>query len=210
VPSAGADGCAGSGRMSSATPWWCVDSDPRAVAPVAGPEAPKYAMEARKICILGDFAVGKTSLVSRFVRNQFSRKYLTTIGVRVDVKEVALPDGTPYKLAVWDLAGTDTPTSLFLRYLRGSSGYLLVADGTRADTLDRALELREAIESHLSVLPFVGLINKVDLAGQQEIDAARLALLRDANETWLECSALDGTNVEQAFGLLLGAMVASA
>lgn len=165
-------------------------------------------MQARKICILGDFAVGKTSLISRFVRNRFSRKYLTTIGVRVDVKEVALPDGTPYKLAVWDVAGTDAPTSLFLRYLRGSSGYLLVADGTRADTLDRALELREAIESHLAVLPFVGLINKVDLAGQQEIDAARLESLRDANEIWLRSSALDGTNVEQAFGLLLRAMVA--
>lgn len=166
-------------------------------------------MEARKICILGDFAVGKTSLVSRFVNDQFSRKYLTTIGVRVDVKEVALPDGRACKLAVWDVAGTDTPTSLFLRYLRGSSGYLLVADGTRAETLDRALELRVAVESHLAVLPFVGLINKGDLAGQQEIDEARLASLREANEPWLQSSALDGTNVEQAFKLLLESMVAS-
>ena len=167
-----------------------------------------FAVKARKICILGDFAVGKTSLVSCFLHNQFSRKYLTTIGVRVDVKEVSLPDGTPYKLAVWDVAGTDAPTGLFLRYLRGSSGYLLVADGTRAGTLDRALKLREAVESHLDVLPFVGLINKADLAGQQEIDAARLAPLRDANEIWLQSSALSGANVEHAFGLLLRSMVA--
>lgn len=164
-------------------------------------------METRKICILGDFAVGKTSLVARFVHHRFSRKYLTTIGVKVDVKEVALPDGMVCKLAVWDVAGTDTPTSLFLRYLRGSSGYLLVADGTRAETLDRALQLREAVESHLGVLPFIGLINKGDLVGQQEIDEARLASLRDANECWLKSSALNGNNVEQAFKLLLESMV---
>jgi small GTP-binding protein len=163
-------------------------------------------VEARKICILGDYAVGKTSLVSRFVHNQFSLKYLTSIGVKVDVKEVTLPDGRPCKLAVWDVAGTDTPTELFLRYLRGSSGYLLVADGTRSATLERALELRRAVESHLAVLPFVGLINKADLVGQQEIDAERLARLTPAEGEWLQSSALDGTNVEHAFELLLHAM----
>jgi hypothetical protein len=160
-------------------------------------------MEARKICILGDFAVGKTSLVSRFVHDRFSQKYHTSVGAKVDVKAVELRDGKTYKLAVWDIAGTDTPTELFLRYVRGSSGYLLVADGTRAETLDRALQLREAVESHLSVLPFVGLINKSDLAGQQEIDEERIARLQKAQETWLRTSALSGTNVELAFELLL-------
>jgi small GTP-binding protein len=121
----------------------------------------------------------------------------------VDVKEVVLPDGNPCKLAVWDIAGTDTPTELFLRYLRGASGYLLVADGTRAETLDKALELREAVESHLAVLPFVGVINKADLEGQQEIDARRLAQLEQANQIWLRSSALDGTNVDKAFEMLL-------
>jgi small GTP-binding protein len=160
-------------------------------------------MLARKICVLGDFAVGKTSLVSRFVHNQFSRKYHTSIGAKVDVKNVELPDGETCKLAVWDIAGTDTPTEFFLRYLRGASGYLLVADGTRAETLDRALELRAAVESHLAVLPFVGLINKTDLAGQQEIDDRRLQELAQSDETWLRASALSGNNVERAFELLL-------
>lgn len=161
-------------------------------------------MEARKICILGDFAVGKTSLVSRFVHSQFSQSYFASIGIKVDVKEVVLPDGSPCKLAVWDVAGTDTPTELFLRYVRGASGYLLVADGTRADTLDKALELREAIESHLAVLPFVGVVNKADLEGRQEIDESRIAQLEQASETWLRISALEGTNVDRAFELLLG------
>ncbi len=161
-------------------------------------------MDARKICILGDFAVGKTSLVSRFVHNHFSLNYLTSIGVKVDVKEVTLPGDGPCNLAVWDIVSIDAPTELFLRYVRGASGYLLVADGTRIETLDRALALRDAVESHLAVLPFVGLVNKVDLAGQQEIDSDRLAQLEQARETWLRTSALDGTNVERAFELLLG------
>jgi len=168
----------------------------------------KLVVETRKICILGDFAVGKTSLVSRFVRGRFSAEYHTSVGARVDVKEVELPDGKPRKLIIWDVVGTDTPTELFLRYLRGSRGYLLVADGTRAETLDRVLQLREAVEAHLSVLPFVGLVNKADLTGQQEIDAERLAQLRPPKETWLRGSALDGTNVDRAFTLLLGAMEA--
>jgi small GTP-binding protein len=161
-------------------------------------------MEASKICILGDFAVGKTSLVSRFVHDQFSKNYITSVGVKVDFKKVSLPGGMFRKIAVWDIVGTDTPTELFLRYVRGASGYLLVADGTRAETLDRALELREAVESHLGVLPFVGVINKADLEGQQEIDPGRLAQLGRGSETWLLSSALDGTNVERAFELLLG------
>lgn len=166
-------------------------------------------MEARKICVLGDFAVGKTSLVSRFAHNRFSQSYLTSIGVKVDVKKVVLPGGNPYKLAVWDIAGTGTPTELFLRYVRGASGYLLVADGTRAETLDKALELREAVESHLSVLPFVGVINKADLEGQQEIDGGRLARLEQVGEIWLRTSAFDGTNVDRAFELLLGKLGAT-
>jgi len=165
-------------------------------------------MDSRKICILGDFAVGKTSLVNRFIHNQFSDKYHTSIGVKVDTKEVIAPDGRPLKLAIWDVAGTDTPTELFLRYLRGSAGYLLVADGTRRETLDRALELRRAVESHLAVLPFVGLINKTDLAAEQEIDEERLSRLRQGGEIWLGTSARSGVHVEEAFDLLLQAMEA--
>lgn len=163
-------------------------------------------MDTRKICIVGDFAVGKTSLVARFVHNQFSDKYHTSIGVKVDTKLIERPDGRMMKLAIWDVAGTDTPTELFLRYLRGSSGYLLVADGTRIETLDRALQLREAVESQLAVLPFVGLINKADLSGEQEIGETLIARLQEDGQVWLHTSARSGENVEHSFGVLLSAM----
>lgn len=166
-------------------------------------------MDTRKICLLGDFAVGKTSLVDRFLHNRFSRRYLTTIGVRVDTKEVARPKGPPIKLAIWDMAGRNTPTGLFLRYLRGASGYLLVADGTRRETLDRALELGSAVDSHIGVLPCVGLVNKYDQRDLQEIGDDRLEHLRADGGIWLRTSARAGDNVEQAFGQLLTLMVNS-
>jgi small GTP-binding protein len=160
-------------------------------------------MDTRKICLLGDFAVGKTSLVARFIHNQFSEKYLTSIGVKVDTREMARGDGSTVKLAIWDVAGTDTPTELFLRYLRGSAGYFLVADGTRRDTLERALALRHAVESQLAPLPFIGLINKCDLGGEQEIGDARIAELAANGGLWLRTSARTGENVERAFDILL-------
>lgn len=86
---------------------------------------------ARKICLLGDFAVGKTSLVSRFVRNTFSEKYLTTVGVKVDSRALELADGRALKLVVWDLAGKSELDSMNRSYIRGASGLMLVADGTR-------------------------------------------------------------------------------
>jgi small GTP-binding protein len=160
-------------------------------------------MEAHKICVLGDFATGKTSLVARFVHERFFAAYQTTVGVKVDAKDVVRADGRPRRLAIWDVAGTGTPTELFLRYLRGASGYLLVADATRADTLERALEIRAAVESQLPAIPGVYLVNKTDLEERQELDEMRVARLVGASESWLRASARTGANVGRAFALLL-------
>jgi small GTP-binding protein len=164
------------------------------------------AMEARKICVLGDFATGKTSLVARFVHDSFLTTYHTTVGVKVDARDLVLADGRARRLAIWDVAGTGTPTELFLRYLRGASGYLLVADATRAETLERALEIRAAVESLLPAIPSVNLVNKVDLAERQELDEVRVARLAGAGEGWLRGSARTGENVERAFARLLERM----
>jgi small GTP-binding protein len=167
-------------------------------------------VDARKICILGDFAVGKTSLVRRFVHQQFSDKYLTTVGVKVDTKPVALDDGRALKLAIWDIAGTDTPTERFLRYARGAAGFLLVADATRAETLECCAELRDAVIARLGPLPHVLLINKCDLDDQQELSAARLPRRCDTALAYFDTSALTGDNVETAFTALARAMMESA
>ena len=98
-------------------------------------------MMQKKICMLGGFAVGKTSLVSRFVRSIFSDKYLTTVGVKIDKKPMAV-DGQDVTLMLWDLYGQDDFQSVQETHLRGTAGYLLVVDGTRPATLDTARELQ--------------------------------------------------------------------
>ena len=73
-----------------------------------------------KVCMLGSFAVGKTSLVARYVTNVFSDKYLTTVGVKVDTKEISV-DETQMKLVVWDIAGEAEISAKTRMYLRGAS-----------------------------------------------------------------------------------------
>jgi len=95
-----------------------------------------------KICMLGGFGVGKTSLVSRFVSSIFSDRYLTTVGVKIDKKKVSLDSGE-MTLMLWDIYGQDEFQTVRDSYLRGATGYLLVADGTRYSTLDTAVVLQK-------------------------------------------------------------------
>jgi small GTP-binding protein len=131
----------------------------------------------KKICMLGAFSVGKTSLVKRYVSSVFSESYLTTVGVKIDKKTVDLPDKN-VNLILWDLAGEDDIASLRMSYLRGSAGYVLVADGTRRVTLDVALSLRARVDAAHGSLPFVLLLNKHDLSEQWSICEADIAGLR--------------------------------
>jgi small GTP-binding protein len=152
----------------------------------------------KKICMLGAFAVGKTSLVKRYVASVFSETYLTTVGVKIDKKTVQLA-GKVMNLILWDLAGEDDIASLRMSYLRGSAGYVLVADGTRRATLDVAVSLRERVDAELGALPFVLLLNKNDLADQWAITDTDIAGLRN-DGWWVQPgSARTGAGVEEAF-----------
>jgi small GTP-binding protein len=160
----------------------------------------------RKVCLLGDFAVGKTSTVARAVRNTFSPAYLTTVGVKVDSKTVALGDASAeareLRLVLWDIAGASALDQVRANYLGGSHGLLLVADGTRADSVGTALELREQAQRLLGrELPSVLLLNKNDLAGEWEVPPARIDKLA-AQLPVFSTSALSGAGVEPAFAAL--------
>jgi small GTP-binding protein len=152
----------------------------------------------KKICMLGAFAVGKTSLVKRYVSSVFSETYLTTVGVKIDKKTVQLA-GKVINLILWDLAGEDDIASLRMSYLRGSAGYVLVADGTRRATLDVAVSLRARVDAEVGVLPFVLLLNKSDLVDQWAITDTDIAGLRN-DGWWVQpSSARTGAGVEEAF-----------
>ena len=106
----------------------------------------------KKICLLGGFGVGKTSLVSRFVHSIFSDKYLTTLGVKIEKKAVTVEEKS-VELIIWDLHGDDEFQKVNMSYLRGASGYLLVADGTRRHSIDTALMLHEAARRSIGNVP---------------------------------------------------------
>jgi small GTP-binding protein len=152
----------------------------------------------KKVCMIGTSGVGKTSLVAKFVHSIFSDKYLTTVGVKIDKKTVAV-DGNEVMLMIWDLAGDDDYQRLQSSYLRGTSGYLLVADGTRQVTLDQAIEIQGRVTAATGPVPFLVALNKADLASQWEISDSHIAEL-DARE-WkvFKTSAKDGAGVEEAF-----------
>lgn len=156
-------------------------------------------MQARKICMIGDFAVGKTSLVHRYVRNQFSDIYQATIGVRIDTKELLLSSGDPVKLVLWDIAGTDELTTVGQNYLKGAAGYLLVVDGTRLATFGTALSLQKETERLLGPVPFTLMLNKLDLGPQWELNADEVNALQSRGWQLTHCSARKGSGVEQAF-----------
>ncbi len=164
-------------------------------------------MTQKKICMLGSFSVGKTSLVARYVSSVFSEKYLTTVGVKIDKKAISV-DGVDLTLMLWDIYGEDDFQKLRMSYLRGAAGYLLVVDGTRRATLDVALGLEEKVRAEAGDIPFVVCLNKADLRTEWEIDLDRLdARARAGGWAVVETSARLGTGVDEAFLLLTRRML---
>lgn len=162
----------------------------------------------KKVCILGDFAVGKTSLVRRYVEGRFDEKYLSTIGVQISRRIVDLGDDDKVSLVIWDVAGSEEFNGKQASYLQGAAGALLVCDLTRKTTL---ASLRKYVAAMRAVAPqakFVLLANKNDLVEQFELTQEEVALLASELECpWFLTSAKTGEHVEQAFLTLAKALL---
>lgn len=162
----------------------------------------------KKVCMLGYYGVGKTSLVSQYVQQMFAEKYQTTVGVKIDKKTVQV-EGREVTLMLWDLAGEEDATPVKLNYVRGASGYLLVVDGRRAKTLDAALTIQQRVEGEIGPRPFLLLLNKADDRSNWEVQDSAVAELQQRGWHVLETSAKTGANVEVAFLKLTQAMLAA-
>ena len=156
----------------------------------------------KKICMLGTLAVGKTSLVRRFIEGIYSEGYQTSIGVKVDKKVVREAGQLEVTLVLWDIYGEDRFQKVQPSYWRGMFGYLLVVDGTRRNTLDEALALNQRVIDTGLKVPAVLLVNKADLADQWEIGDDRLAQLTQSGWEIMRTSAKTGENVDAAFSRL--------
>ena len=160
----------------------------------------------KKICILGAFATGKTSLVRRFVKGIFSESYLTTVGVKIDKKEMKI-EGQELHLILWDLSGEDQFQKLNVSYLRGASGYFLVGLTDPKRDPGTARSLQKTVEEACGHIPFVLMCNKLDLTNDWELGENALDDCSEKGWIVLKTSAKTGQGVEEAFSALAGKLL---
>jgi hypothetical protein len=151
----------------------------------------------KKVCMVGVFGTGKTSLVQRFVHSMFSERYLTTVGVKIDRKPIQL-DGADLTLVLWDLAGRDGQEDITTSYLRGSHAVLYVADGTRRETCDQLPELQALVRQAAGEIPEVLALNKSDLKERWALSVGDEQALSKAFDL-VRTSAKTGDGVEETF-----------
>src|SRR5678815_2284516 len=152
----------------------------------------------KKICMVGVFATGKTCLVQRYVHSIFSPRYLSTVGVKIDRKEVPV-HGDPVMLMLWDLEGRDGNHDVNPSYVRGAHGLIFVVDGTRRETYEQAFEIRDAITSHVGEIPSAFAFNKSDLTDEWKLTPADEEAVSARGLHGVRTSAKSGTGVEETF-----------
>jgi small GTP-binding protein len=152
----------------------------------------------KKICMVGVHGTGKTCLVQQFVHSIFSVKYLSTVGVKIDRKEVKVGD-TDVTLMLWDLEGRDGTHDVSSSYLRGAHGVILVADGTRKDTVDQLGDLRRIVNESAGDVPSIVALNKTDLTAEWKLSQSDEAAAGGADLHRVRTSAKTGDGVEPVF-----------
>jgi small GTP-binding protein len=153
--------------------------------------------------MLGDPSVGKTSLIRRFVIDEFSDNYLSTIGTKVSEKELKMKkDGQNivFHLVIWDIAGQQSFTSVAPSLFKGCQGALIICDVTRKQTLDDLHNWIYNLEKTAGKVPYVVLVNKWDLSDRKAFELVDVERVAQGHESCcLHTSAKTGHNVEAAF-----------
>lgn len=157
-----------------------------------------------KVVLIGDSAVGKSQMLNRFARNEFTLDSKATIGVEFQTRTIIV-DHKTIKAQIWDTAGQERYRAVTSAYYRGAVGAMLVYDITKRQTFDHIARWLEELRSHADnniVIMLIG--NKTDLG------TLRAVSTEDAKEFaekeglfFLETSALEATNVESAFYTVL-------
>ena len=164
------------------------------------------AVISKKICMVGDFSVGKTSLIRRFVDRQFSDQYLSTVGVKISRKAVELAgtegEQKTIQLLIWDIEGQTKFKAIAPSYLQGSKGVIIVADVSRQETIE---SIPNHINLFLSVNPkgwMIIALNKSDLIEVEKLEKLLQATqFPEQERAIVTCatSAKTGDNVDLIF-----------
>jgi len=158
----------------------------------------------RKVCLIGDWGVGKTSLIRKYVFDQFDDKYIVTLGTKVTKKRVKFKKSEEeiidLNMMIWDIMGQEDFKKIQLLAYKNANGALIVCDLTRRETLDHIPKWRDELFSITGEIPLVVLANKCDLTEQGKFTATELTEV--SNGIKAQCfitSAKTGENVETAF-----------
>jgi small GTP-binding protein len=154
----------------------------------------------KKILLLGDFSVGKTSLVRRYVDAAFDDKYLTTIGVKISKKLCTIGD-VACELLIWDVEGSTPSKKISLGYYRGASGAIFVTDVTRRETINNLNEHKDIFLSENPNASYVVAHNKADMLSEIAKESMEL------DENTFLTSAKDDSQVEELFMQLMKNML---
>jgi small GTP-binding protein len=167
----------------------------------------------KKICVLGDPGVGKTSIIRRYALDSFDETYVTTVGARILNRTQVLkyPErGVELRLQyrIWEVSGQNQHLELYPAYYRGAEGAIVVGDATRVETQINMWKWIESFRAAAGRVPIILLLNKTDLSQSEEVDARLLdEISREFGCPCRQTSARDGTNVDRVFRELAGRMV---
>lgn len=181
------------------------DSKNSLVDKEVGLSMPEMKYFRRKICLLGDGGVGKTSLIRRFVEDIFDDKYVTTLGTKVTMKELNIDSpqnkqSLKMTLMIWDIMGQKELKRLLISFYKGAKGALIVADITRKETLESIKDWIQSLHNCVGKVPVLFLLNKSDLMDQTRIKQDEVMdLAKKHGTSFLFTSAKTGKNVDKAF-----------
>jgi len=161
---------------------------------------------AKKICLIGRFAVGKTSLVKQFIEKQFGEKYKTTVGVSIATKKLFI-ENKEISLVIWDIAGFEQDGH-YAHYMRGVHGIIWVVDGTEPESFEIIDTINNSLPE-IKQVPSVCFINKCDLLDEWIIKESEVATLKEFNYAVYKTSAKTGENVENGFTKLASLLLNS-
>jgi len=163
----------------------------------------------KKVCLIGDSRVGKTSLIKRYVNDEFDDKYIATIGAKISKKDLQVNttiNGTTSEVAItltiWDLIGHRDREywSLLKRYYLNTDGALFVCDHTSKASLDNLKEWISSLFNTIGVIPFIVMANKSDLSNDAQFtDKDLVEFSKQYNSDFYYTSAKSGANVNQSF-----------
>ena len=158
-----------------------------------------------KVLLLGDWSVGKTCLLMRYMENTFTEMHLSTIGIDSKIKIVNLKEGLDAKIQIWDTAGQERYKTISKSYIKGANGILLVYDVTQRGSFEGiknwVKQIKDLVSSRVNVV-LIG--NKIDLENQREVKTEEgEQLSKEFNYQFFETTAKDGININEAFEALI-------